>query len=507
MFKHLKHDIPAGLVVFLVALPLCLGIALASGAPLYSGLIAGIIGGIVVGGISGSQVGASGPAAGLTIIVLGAIQTLGFDTFLLAVIFSGILQIIFGLLRGGIIAYYFPLSVIKGMLASIGLILILKQIPHAFGYDKEPEGGLEFFQMDGENTFSELINSLNYIHPGAIIICLVGLAILLIWDRYVKSDKGILSIIPGALVVVVVGILLNKLFYAIDPILFLDSTHLVNVPVPKNLNDFASNFTIPDFSAFNRTEVYISGFTLAVVGSLETLLCVEATDKLDPERRITPTNRELIAQGVGNTFSGLIGGLPITQVIVRSSVNIDAGSKSKASTIVHGFLLLFSVIFISEYLNWIPLSALASILFVVGYKLTRPKIYKEAFKLGYDQFMPFIITIVAVLFTDLLIGIGVGLAASIFYILRTNYRTNYICVKDQLESGHHHYTVELSEEISFLNKGSLQLTLSGFEAHSVVTIDGEKAKFVPYDIKEIIRDFILNSKRKDIKVEIKNIDI
>jgi len=507
MFKDLKHDLPAGLVVFLVALPLCLGIALASGAPLYSGLIAGIIGGVVVGFASGSQVGASGPAAGLTIIVLGAIQSLGFEAFLLAVVISGVIQIIFGLIKGGIIGYYFPVSVIRGMLASIGLILILKQIPHAFGYDKDPEGDLEFFQIDGENTFSELINSINFVHPGAIVICLVGLAILLLWDRYIKGRKGFLGLVPSPLIVVLAGIALNELFYEIHPILYLDSSHLVTLPSNTSFSAFISNFTLPDFSAIDQKAVYIAGFTLAVVGSLETLLCVEATDKLDPQRRITPTNRELIAQGVGNSISGLIGGLPVTQVIVRSSANIDAGAKTKMSTIIHGILLLVSVAFIGKYLSMIPLSALAAILFVVGFKLTKPIIYKNMFKLGWDQFMPFIITIVAILFTDLLIGICIGLAASIFYILKTNYQTNYICLKDQLESGHHHYTIHLSEEISFLNKGSLQLTLSNFEPESVVTIDGTKAKVVPYDIKEVIRDYILASDRKNIKVEVKAIDI
>lgn len=507
MFKELKYDIPAGLVVFLVALPLCLGIALASGAPLYSGLIAGVIGGVLVGMVSGSALGASGPAAGLTIIVYAAIVKLGFEAFLLAVVLSGLIQILFGLIRGGIISHYFPVSVIKGMLASIGLILILKQIPHAFGYDVDPEGDMEFIQMDGENTFSELVNSINFLHPGAFIICLIGLAILFVWDKYFKKQKGIMALLPGPLIVVLVGVLLNEVFKQIDPILYLDSSHLVQLPANTSLAAFFENFTLPDFSAIGNKEVYISAFTLAVVGSLETLLCVEATDKLDPYRRITPANRELIAQGVGNTVAGLIGGLPITQVIVRSSANIDAGGRTKMATIIHGLLLLISVAFVGKFLNMIPLSALAAILIVVGYKLTKPKLYKDIFKLGYDQFMPFIITILAILFSDLLIGIGIGLVASIFYILRTNYRTNYICVKDKLESGHHHYTIELSEEISFLNKGSLLLTLSSFEEHSDVTIDGKKAKLVPYDIKELIRDFMLGSERKNIKVVVKNIDL
>ncbi len=507
MFNHLKHDIPAGIVVFLVALPLCLGIALASGAPLYSGLIAGILGGIVVGAISNSHTGASGPAAGLTIIVLGAIQDLGFEAFLLAVVFSGIIQLAFGLLKGGVIAYYFPLSVIRGMLASIGLILILKQIPHGFGYDKDPEGDLEFFQIDGENTFSEIINSVNYIHPGAIIICLVSLAILILWSRIVRNRGGFISVIPGPLLAVVAGVALNEWFYSLHPLLYLDKSHLVNLPSNTNLTDFINNFTLPDFGAAGNLQVYLSGFTIAIVGSLETLLCVEATDKLDPQRRITDTNQELIAQGVGNTLSGLIGGLPITQVIVRSSANIDAGAKSKMATIIHGVLILASVAFIGKYMSLIPLSALAAILFIVGYKLTRPKLYAKIFRLGWDQFWPFLITILAILFSDLLIGICIGLLSSIFFILKTNYHTNYICVKDQMESGHHHYTIELSEEISFLNKGSLQLTLSQFEPNSMVTIDGKKAKLIPYDIKEIIRDFQLSSRSKEIKVELKHIDI
>jgi len=341
--KHLGSDIPAGIVVFFVAVPLCLGIALASGAPLFAGIIAGIVGGIVVGVLSGSQLGVSGPAAGLAVIVLTAIQDLGaFEVFLMAVVLAGVIQIILGLIKAGIIGYYFPSSVIKGMLAAIGIIIFLKQIPHAFGYDADFEGDLGFRQADGYNTISELGHMLNFISPGATVVALVSLVILLLWERPFMKKIKLFQIVQGPIVGVAAGIGLNLVFQNSSS-LSISTDHTVNLPVASDLAGFFGQFTLPDFASITSPEVWVVAATIAVVASLETLLCVEATDKLDSQKRITPTNRELLAQGVGNTISGLIGGLPVTQVIVRSSANIQSGGKSKISAIFHGFMILICV--------------------------------------------------------------------------------------------------------------------------------------------------------------------
>ncbi|MEM8890951.1 MAG: SulP family inorganic anion transporter, partial [Bacteroidota bacterium] len=364
LFSNLKYDLPASIVVFLVATPLCLGIALASGAPLFSGIIAGIVGGIVVGMLSGSDIGVSGPAAGLAVIVLNAITSLGaYETFLLAVVIAGVIQTALGFLRAGIIGYYFPSSVIKGMLSGIGIIIILKQIPHAFGYDKVPEGSLAFEQADSQNTISELTNMLNYIEPGALIITAISLAILILWERPFMKRIKLFQLVQGPLVAVVMGIVLNLVFAAAFPNLAIDAKHLVQIPVAEGISGFLGLFTLPDFSQIGNPEIYITAITIAVVASLETLLCVEATDKLDPYKRITPTNRELKAQGVGNFLSGMVGGLPVTQVIVRSSANIQSGGRTKMSAIIHGFFLLFAAMLIPSILNMIPLATLAAILF------------------------------------------------------------------------------------------------------------------------------------------------
>ena len=379
MIKTLRQDLPASIVVFFVALPLCLGIALASGAPLFSGLIAGIVGGIVVGSLSGSHVGVSGPAAGLTAIVLTAIGTLGgYENFLLAVVLGGAIQLVFGLLKAGVIGYYFPSSVIKGMLTGIGIIIILKQIPHFFGYDADPEGDFAFIQIDGETTFSEILRTFNNISPGSTLISIIGLGILVLWDRVLNRKHKFFQLVQGPLVAVVSGILFfiatrGNAYWGIS------SEHLVNVPVPEDAASFLSQFSFPNFGMIGQPEIWITAFTIALVASLETLLCVEATDKLDPVRRVTPTNRELLSQGVGNMLSGLIGGLPVTQVIVRSSANIQSGGRTKGSAIIHGFLLLISVILIPGLLNKIPLSVLAAVLFLVGYKLAKPTLFKHMF--------------------------------------------------------------------------------------------------------------------------------
>jgi MFS superfamily sulfate permease-like transporter len=415
--SNLKSDIPASVVVFFVALPLCLGIALASGAPLFSGLIAGIIGGIVVGSVSNSSLGVSGPAAGLAAIVFSAIGELGYENFLMAVVIGGVLQTLFGILRLGIIAYYFPSSVIKGMLTGIGIIIFLKQIPHFFGYDSNPEGDFAFFQIDGENTFSEIFTAFNHIDPGASLIGLISLTILLVWGSILSKKGKIFQIIQGPLVAVIIGIIYFILTSG-DSLWGISSNHLVSVPVPEDASSFFAQFSLPNFQAISNIQVWITGFTIALVASLETLLCVEATDKLDPEKRVTPTNRELFAQGSGNIISGLIGGLPITQVIVRSSANIQSGGKTKISSIIHGFLLLISILIIPTILNKIPLSVLAAILLIVGYKLAKPSLFSEMMKKGWKQFLPFIVTVVAIVFTNLLFGISLGLIVGVF---RCNY--------------------------------------------------------------------------------------
>ncbi len=502
--KDIKNDLSASLVVFLVALPLCLGIGLAStGQPelVFSGIIAGIVGGVVVGFFSGSSLGVSGPAAGLVVIVLGALKTLGsFETLLLAVFLAGVIQLIAGFLRAGIISYYFPSSVIKGMLAAIGLTLILKEIPHALGYDKDFIGDFTLSQTDGHNTFSEIYYAFIYNSPGAIIISLISLGLIIFFERPFMKRFGLFKFLPGALFVVLTGILLNFLFKSFNPGWALDGEHLVILPVASTLGEFVSFFRMPDFSALSNPEVYVVAFTIAIVASLETLLCVEATDKLDPYKRNTPANQELKAQGIGNIVSGLIGGLPITQVIVRSSANINAGGKTKLSTITHGLILLLSAILIPRYLNLIPLASLAAILLVVGYKLSKISLYKEMYRLGWDQFIPFIVTIIAILATDLLKGIAIGMAFAIFYILRKNYRHAYHYKKEKKDN-QEVITLRLSEEVTFLNKASIQLSLDDMPRDSKVVIDGSNSIAIDHDVLEIIHDF------KKMAAPQRNIDV
>jgi MFS superfamily sulfate permease-like transporter len=502
IFSNLKSDLPAGLVVFLVALPLCLGIALASGAPLFSGIIAGMVGGLVVASLSGSALSVSGPAAGLTVIVLSAIEKLGsFEVFLLAGAIAGLIQIGLGYLKAGIIGYYFPSSVIKGMLAAIGLILILKQIPHAFGYDADAMGDEDFFQFDGKNTFSELFNAFEHLSFGAIIICAVSIAILLLWDRPFLKKYSFFKIVPGALIVVVAGILINQFFLQAFPELALSGNHLVVLPIAESVSGFVNQFTLPDFTAFANPQVYVVAVTIAIIASLETLLCIEAADKLDPYKRNTPTNRELKAQGVGNFVSSMIGGLPITAVIVRSSANVNAGAKTKMSAIIHGFLLLASVVLIPGVLNLIPLSSLAAILLLVGYKLAQVTLFKNMYKLGWSQFVPFIVTVVMILLTDLLKGIGIGMAVSVFYILRNNYRTPYFFHKENYREGEK-IMIKLSEDVSFLNKGSMLLMLENLPENSYVVIDGSHSQHIDYDVLEIIQEFRLRANQRNIQLEL-----
>lgn len=427
LLKNIRYDLPASIVVFFVAVPLCLGIALASGAPLFAGIIAGIVGGIVVGIASGSPLGVSGPAAGLAVIVFSSIASLegSWEAFLTAVVLAGIIQLIMGYAKAGFIAYFFPSSVIKGMLTGIGLLIILKQIPHALGWDKDAEGDDAFFQADGQNTFSEIVNAFQFFTPGAVLIAALSLLILIVWDTSITKKHKIFQLIQGPLVVVTLGIAMNY-FYQSGILNFsLASDQLVSIPVPENLGGFFSQFTLPDFSALSNIKVYKIALVIAIVASLETLLCVEATDKLDPSKRITPTNRELKAQGLGNMISGLIGGLPVTQVIVRSSANISFGGKTKMSAILHGVFLLIGAITIANVLNMIPLASLAAILLVVGYKLAKPSLFIQMYKLGWEQFVPFVATVAAILLTDLLMGITIGLIVGIFYTLRHSYRNSY----------------------------------------------------------------------------------
>ena len=502
MFKHIKSDLPASVVVFFVALPLCLGIALASGAPLFSGLISGIIGGIVVGALSGSKIGVSGPAAGLAAIVLTAIGTLGgYENFLVAVVLGGVIQLVFGFLKAGIIGYYFPSSVIKGMLTGIGIIIILKQIPHFFGYDSDPEGDFAFFQIDGQNTFSEILNTVDNVSIGATIIGFIGLGILILWSNVLSKKGKIFQIIQGPLVAVVVGII-YYLATSNSPVYGVSASHLVSVPVPDSFNSFIGQFRFPNFSAISNPQVWVTAFTIALVASLETLLCVEATDKLDPHKNVTPTNRELLAQGTGNIISGLIGGLPITQVIVRSSANIQSGGRTKLVAIFHGFLILVSVILIPTLLNKIPLSVLAAILLVVGYKLAKPAVFKEMVQLGWKQWIPFTVTVVGIVFTDLLIGIGLGLVVGIVVILIKSFQNSHFLHIEDKSNGKHRIKMTLAEEVTFFNKGAILKELDGLPRDTFLEFDVRKTRFLDYDIVEILQDFAFKAKERNIDIQL-----
>jgi len=502
MFKYIKNDLPASIVVFFVALPLCLGIALASGAPLFSGLIAGIIGGIVVGALSGSKIGVSGPAAGLAAIVLTAIGSVGgYENFLVAVVLGGVIQIIFGFLKAGIIGYYFPSSVIKGMLTGIGIIIILKQIPHFFGYDANPEGDFAFFQVDGENTFSEIFKSLNNISFGSTIIGLIGLGILLLWSTVLSKKGKIFNLIQGPLVAVVAGIVY---FFVTDSEskYGISASHLVSVPVPDNLDSFLGQFSFPNFNALTNPEIWVVAFTIALVASLETLLCVEATDKIDPHKNVTPTNRELLAQGTGNILSGLIGGLPITQVIVRSSANIQSGGRSKMSAIIHGFFLLISIILIPSLLNKIPLSVLAAVLLIVGYKLAKPGLFLQMYRLGWKQSIPFTVTVLGIVFIDLLYGIGLGLAVGVVVILIKSFQNSHFLHIEDKSNGEHKIKMTLAEEVTFFNKGAILKELDNLPKATFLEIDVRKTRYLDNDIIEILDDFTIKAKERDINIKI-----
>ncbi|MBD8084333.1 SulP family inorganic anion transporter [Chryseobacterium caseinilyticum] len=495
----IKENLPSGLVVFLVALPLCLGIASASGAPALSGIIAGIVGGIIVGFISNSNISVSGPAAGLTTIVLNAITDLGaFDLFLCAGIIAGVIQLVLGFMRAGSISNYFPNNVIEGMLAAIGIIIILKQLPHAVGFDKDFEGNETLF--DKGINFNYFTEALSAIQPGAVLITLISVGILILWDKIPTLKR--LKILPAALVAVAAGILINEFFKMSGSSLTIEKQHLVSLPVPQNLADFKNLITFPDFSGFTNYNVWLAGATIAIVASIETLLCIEASDRLDMQKRITDTNLELKAQGIGNLVSSFIGGLPMTSVVVRSSANANAGATTKASTIIHGVLLLICVLSIPMVLNKIPLATLAAVLIIVGYRLAKPATFKHFWSLGKFQFIPFVATVVAIVFTDLLKGVGIGLAISIFYILQGNMKRAYYLSKEKLTNADE-ITMKLAEEVSFLNKAAIKKTLKNIKPNSKVIFDARQTAYIATDVLEMIQEFAnVRAVEEDIEVEL-----
>ena len=502
LFANLKSDFASGLVVFLVALPLCLGIAMASGAPLFSGIIAGVVGGIVVGFLSKSHLSVSGPAAGLTAIMLTGITDLGaFGSVLTAVLIAGFIQLILGFIKAGTISNYFPTNVIEGMLAGIGIIIILKQLPHAVGYDSDFEGDQSFVEMDGSNTISTLMGALDYVQLGSIVITVVSLAILISWEKVEFLKK--LKLVPGALIAVIIGVALNEIFIASGSSLAIAKTHLVSLPVPTSFDEFTAIMISPDLSAIYNPKVWVLGATIAVVASIETLLCIEAADRLDKLKRYTDTNVELKAQGLGNIISSLLGGLPMTSVVVRTSANNNAGAKSKMSTIIHGFLLLLSVVTIPMVLNKIPLATLAAVLLLVGYKLAKPSTVKHFWQKGKYQFVPFIATVVGVVFTDLLKGVALGIAISVIFVLRGNLKRAYSFRKEAYEDGDVIH-IDLAQEVSFLNKAAIKATLNDIPENSKVIINAHDTVYIAHDILDLIREFkATRAKDENIKVKLK----
>lgn len=494
---NLKHDLPAAVVVFLVALPLCLGIALASKAPLMAGLITGIVGGVLVAWLSGSPLSVSGPAAGLTVIVVAGIEELGsYEAFLLAVVLSGVIQVVLGLVRAGLVAYYFPSNVIKGLLAAIGVILILKQIPHAIGWDKDYEGDLDFFQADGRNTLTEILYALDFVNWGAVLIAIIGLALLILWNRNSKLKN--LRWLPGPLAVVTMGIVLNEVFRAVAPGLANEGELLVSLGEGSLL----AELRMPDFSRLGDAEVYTTAAIIAAVGSVETLLCVEAVDKLDPFKRSSNTNKELRAQGIGNMVAGMLGGIPMTAVIVRGSTNVQAGGRTPMAAFGHGVLLLVMVVAVPWLLTRIPLAALAAVLLHVGYKLAPVHLFVGMYRRGLDQFVPFVVTVLAILFSDLLIGVGVGIACSVFYILRASLATPYFIHRMDVEEEDQgpRIHIELSENVTFLNKASVNKALHQIPTGCRVEIDGSHATYIDRDVLELIEEFRDSAPSRGIEV-------
>lgn len=500
--RHLSRDLPASIVVFLVALPLCLGIALASGAPLFAGVIAGIIGGLVVAWASGSHLSVSGPAAGLTVIIFNAIESLGsFSAFLLSVALAGILQMALGFLQAGLISAFFPAAVIKGMLAAIGLILIIKQAPHATGYDASYDGDESYMKETAESSFSELLHGFEAVSPGAIVVSVVALCILVLWENALLRNFSLVRMVPGPLIVVIWGVVYSLWSQQYLPDWAISAKHLVSLPELGSAENFIAQLHSPDFSYLGNPTVYKIALTLAIIASLETLLSIEAVDKLDPLKRIAPTNRELKAQGLGNLISGLMGGLPITAVIVRSSTNINAGGQTRMSCFLHGVFLLVSVMFLAPYLNLIPLACLAAILLQTGYKLAKPALFREYYRKGWSQFLPFAITVAAILTTDLLMGIAIGMASGIFFVLRANFHEAIT-----LTQHGSNYLLRLHKDVSFLNKALLRTHLASIPNDAELLIDGHKALFIDHDILETLADFRLAAVDRGINVEIQGVD-
>lgn len=504
LFSSFKTDALSGIVVFLVALPLCLGIAVASGASAFSGIITGIVGGIIVGYLSGSHVSVSGPAASLIAIVIVAIQDLGFEAFLLAGVLAGVIQLILGFVKAGSFSNYIPSGVIQGMLTGIGLIIIFKEIPHAIGYDKEHEG--DFFNYSLTDSadigyFHEIIHAFNFAHTGAIIVTLISLAILIAFTKVPFLKK--IKFLPGALVAVIAGVVINEIFRFVSPGLFISGNHLVKLPVADSPEEFIGQFTLPDFSAIANPEIWITALTIAGVASIATLLTIEAGDRLDPYKRFSNGNTELKAQGVGNIISSLLGGLPMTSVIVRTTANIDAGAKTKLSAIIHGFFLLLTVILTPLLLNKIPMASLAAILLIIGFKLASPQVILKMWNIGKYHFIPFVITAIGVVKLDLLKGVGLGLVVSSIFILKGNMELAYRFRKKDHKEGDD-IRILLAQEVSFLNKAAIKQTLADLPEDTKVFINAENTVYIDYDVLELIKDFYENgAKEKNIEVVLK----
>ena len=497
----LKHDFPAGLSVFFIALPLCLGIALASGAPLYAGILSGIIGGIVVSLVSGSALAVSGPAAGLTTIVASSIISLGdYRIFLLAVIIAGLFQLILGLARLGGIANYFPSSVIKGMLAAIGIIVMLKQIPIAIGYDQPDFWTSGILSLFTDKNIQQHFTVLNlHISRVTIIITVVSLFALLAMQSAAVKRKNI-KFIPAPLLAVIIGIITNYIFTALHSEYSLKPTQLVNIP-----SNIFTSISFPDFSHFFRNgEIWKDGIMMGLLATLETLLCIEAIDKLDTRNRITPVNRELVAQGIGNITCGMLGAIPMTAVVVRGAANVDAGGRTKMASFTHGLFMLLAVLAVPFVLNKIPYAALSAILIVTGYNLTKPKLYINMWSLGLKQFLPFILTIIAILVTDLLIGVSIGLLLSVYFIIQNNFRADFKITKIKKHETEVFY-IRLNTNVTFLNKVNLRKALDQVPEYSVLTIDGGESHFIDYDILEIISEFANKAHDKHIELHLEGI--
>lgn len=493
-----SNDIRSSIVVFLVALPLCLGIALASNAPLSAGIISGIIGGMIVGSLGGSHVSVSGPAAGLTVIVAAAISELGgMPAFALAVFLAGVMQFLMGYFKAGELGNFFPASVVKGMLAAIGLILILKQMPHAFGWDADYMGDESFGTVDGANTFTDILNGLKRFHSGATTVALLSVGLMLLWDKILIKKFPKMALFPSALAAVLVGVALNELIFVGYPYLIIEKEHLVQLPFTGGLGSFLNGFMLPDWSAITNPITWKVAATLAIVASLETLLSLDAADKLDPLKRTSRKNKELRAQGVGNLLAGLVGALPMTAVIVRTSANVTGGALQRTSAILHGLWLLLAVILVPDLLNRIPLSVLAAVLILVGWKLATPTLFKQQWKMGLAQFVPFFVTVVTILFTDLLVGITVGFFVGIFFVLRSSNHSSVTIVKQD-----DHVLIRFYKDVSFLQKPHIRALLRDLPDNTQIVIDGSRSVHVDHDIVELVQDFVLSAPARNINVKL-----